>query len=26
VRNRDGYLDSLGETPSAARPLDEHDA
>jgi chorismate synthase len=26
VRNRDGYLDSLGETPSAARPLEEHDA
>jgi chorismate synthase len=26
VRNRDGYLDSLGETPSAARPLDRHDA
>ena len=26
VRNRDGYLDSLGETPSAARPLSEHDA
>jgi chorismate synthase len=26
VRNRNGYLDSLGETPSAARPLSEHDA
>ncbi len=26
VRNRDSYLDSLGETPSAARPLGEHDA
>jgi len=26
VRNRDGYLDSLGETPSAAPPLSEHDA
>jgi chorismate synthase len=26
VRNRDGYLASLGETPSAARPLSEHDA
>jgi chorismate synthase len=26
VRNRDGYLDSLGETPSAARPLEQHDA
>jgi chorismate synthase len=26
VRNRDAYLDALGETPSAARPLSEHDA
>jgi chorismate synthase len=26
VRNRNGYLDSLGETPSAAPPLIEHDA
>jgi chorismate synthase len=26
VRNRNGYLDSLGETPSAAPPLSGHDA
>ncbi|HEX4217228.1 MAG TPA: chorismate synthase, partial [Acidimicrobiales bacterium] len=26
VRNRDGYLGSLGDTPSAARPLEQHDA
>jgi chorismate synthase len=24
ARNRDNYLESLGETPSAARPPDEH--
>jgi hypothetical protein len=26
VRNRDGYLGALGDTPSAARPLEQHDA